>query len=186
MKLVIIFGPQAVGKMTVGHALEQITDLKLFHNHMTIEFVAPFFDYGSITGRKLVDIFREKIFEEVAKSDLAGLIFTCVWNFDSASDREYIERLCSIFTSRNGSVYFVELEADLKTRVGRNSHPHRLYHKPSKRDLARSLRELQEATKHQRLNSKEGEIQNENYLRIDNTILSPEDTAIQIKRKFQL
>lgn len=39
MSLVIIFGPQAVGKMTVGHALEDITDLKLFHNHMTIELV---------------------------------------------------------------------------------------------------------------------------------------------------
>jgi hypothetical protein len=33
MKFVIIFGPQAVGKMTVGYELEKITDLKLFHYH---------------------------------------------------------------------------------------------------------------------------------------------------------
>ena len=33
MKLVIIFGPHAVGKMTVGQELAKITDLKLFHNH---------------------------------------------------------------------------------------------------------------------------------------------------------
>ena len=32
MKLVIIFGPHAVGKMTVGQELEKISDLKLFHN----------------------------------------------------------------------------------------------------------------------------------------------------------
>ncbi|MED3553043.1 hypothetical protein P4449_21750 [Cytobacillus praedii] len=37
MKFVLIFGPQAVGKMTVGQELEKITELKLFHNHMTIE-----------------------------------------------------------------------------------------------------------------------------------------------------
>lgn len=37
MKFVLIFGPQAVGKMTVGHEIEKITDLKLFHNHMTID-----------------------------------------------------------------------------------------------------------------------------------------------------
>lgn len=37
MKLVIITGPQAVGKMTVGQELEKLTDLKLFHNHMTID-----------------------------------------------------------------------------------------------------------------------------------------------------
>ncbi len=34
MKFVHIFGPQAVGKMTVGQELVKITDLKLFHNHM--------------------------------------------------------------------------------------------------------------------------------------------------------
>jgi ATP-dependent protease Clp ATPase subunit len=31
MKFVLIFGPQAVGKMTVGQELEKITELKLFH-----------------------------------------------------------------------------------------------------------------------------------------------------------
>lgn len=37
MKCVHLCGPQAVGKMTVGEELTQITELKLFHNHMTIE-----------------------------------------------------------------------------------------------------------------------------------------------------
>lgn len=35
MKLVFLFGNCAVGKMTVGQALCDITRLKLFHNHMT-------------------------------------------------------------------------------------------------------------------------------------------------------
>lgn len=42
MKFVLIFGPQAVGKMTVGQELAKITGLKLFHNHMTIDLVNPF------------------------------------------------------------------------------------------------------------------------------------------------
>lgn len=42
MKLVLIFGPQAVGKMTVGQELAKITGLKLFHNHMTIDLVSNF------------------------------------------------------------------------------------------------------------------------------------------------
>ena len=41
MKLVLIFGPQAVGKMTVGQELAKKTGLKLFHNHMTIELLSP-------------------------------------------------------------------------------------------------------------------------------------------------
>lgn len=53
MKLVILFGPQAVGKMTVGQCLEAKTDLKLFHNHMSIDFVSPFFDYGTPAGKRI-------------------------------------------------------------------------------------------------------------------------------------
>ena len=42
MKFILLFGPQAVGKMTVGQELAKITDLKLFHNHMTIDLVSHF------------------------------------------------------------------------------------------------------------------------------------------------
>lgn len=62
MKFVLIFGPQAVGKMTVGHELEKITDLKLFHNHMTIELLAPYFGFSRDMW-KLVGKFRQYIFE---------------------------------------------------------------------------------------------------------------------------
>ncbi len=33
MKFILLFGPQAVGKMTIGQELAKITDLKLLHNH---------------------------------------------------------------------------------------------------------------------------------------------------------
>lgn len=52
MKLVIIFGPQAVGKMTVGQSLAAMTGFKLFHNHMSIDFVSQFFDYGTPAGKR--------------------------------------------------------------------------------------------------------------------------------------
>jgi len=186
MKLVIIFGPQAVGKMTVGHELEKTTDLKLFHNHMTIELVSPFFSYGSETGKRLVNLFRKEIFEEVAKSDLEGLIFTYVWAFDQKSDWDYIDNLCGIFESKGGTVYFVELEADVDERIERNKHPHRLSHKPTKRNLERSEKDLKDSMDKYRLNSKNGEIKKENYIRINNTNLSPEETAKKIKERFQL
>ncbi len=186
MKLIIIFGPQAVGKMTVGQELEKITGLKLFHNHMTIELVSPFFSYGSEAGKRLVNLFRKEIFEEVAKSDLEGLIFTYVWAFDQKSDWDYIDNLCDIFESKGGTVYFVELEANVDTRLDRNKHPHRLSHKPTKRNLERSEKDLKDSIEKHRLNSKNGEIKRENYVRIDNTNLSPEETAQKIKEKFQL
>ena len=186
MKFVLIFGPNAVGKMTVGHELEKITGLKLFHNHMTIELVSPFFDYGTETGKRLVRLFRKEIFEEVAKSDLKGMIFTYIWAFDEKEDWDYVDEVCDIFESKGGTVYFAELEADTEERIERNKSPHRLEHKPTKRNMERSEKDLKESMEKYRLNSESGEIKRENYIRIDNTNLSPEDVAKIIKEKFDL
>ena len=186
MKFIVIFGPQAVGKMTVGQELEKTTELKLFHNHMTIELVSPFFSYGTESGKRLVKLFRNEIFEEVSKSDLDGLIFTFVWAFDQKADWDYIDEVCNIFESKGGDIYFVELEAELEERLDRNKSPHRLEHKPTKRNIERSERDLRGSMEKYRLNSKNGEIKKENYIRINNTNLSPEAVAKILKEKFQL
>lgn len=184
MKFILIFGPQAVGKMTVGLELEKMTDLKLFHNHMTIELVNPFFRYGTETGNRLVRLFRREIFEEVSKSDLYGLIFTYVWAFDSQADWNYVEEVCHIFESKGGEVYFVELEAVLEARLDRNKSPLRLEHKPTKRNIEWSERNLMGSTENHRLNSMEGEITRRNYIKINNTNLSANEAAAMIKEKF--
>lgn len=186
MKLIIIFGPQAVGKMTVGRELEKITDLKLFHNHATIELVSPFFSYATDTGKKLVKTIREELFKAVATSDLAGLIFTYVWYFDVPSDRTYLEELTNIFKEKGADVIFVELEADLEKRIERNKTEYRLEQKPTKRDVEWSETELKNSHEHHRLNSLAGEIEEEHYLRIDNTNLSAQEVAERIKTRFKL
>lgn len=186
MKLILIFGPQAVGKMTVGQELAEITGLKLFHNHMTIEMVTPIFDYGTKEGQRLVSLFRREIFEAVAKSDLEGLIFTYVWAFNHPSDWDYVKEVCEIFESKGGISYFVELEADLTERLERNKSPHRLEHKPTKRNIEWSENNLKKAMEKYRLNSIEGEITKEKYIRINNTNMSAEEVAKVIKEKFQL
>jgi hypothetical protein len=186
MKFILIFGPQAVGKMTVGHELEKMTDLKLFHNHMTIELVSPFFGYGrsSQVGMKLVDLFRKKIFEEFAKSDNFGLIFTYVWAFDDQRDWEYVKNVRKIFKAAGAEIFFVELESDEATRIKRNKTSHRLKHKPSKRNVERSEKNLRECAEKHRLNLIDGEIKEKNYVKINNTKLSPGKVAKLIKDKF--
>ncbi|KZE45329.1 AAA family ATPase [Rossellomorea marisflavi] len=186
MKLVIIIGPQAVGKMTVGQELAKITDLKLFHNHMTIDLVGNFFDYGSAEGKRLVKLFRHELFDAISKSDLKGLIFTFVWAFDMKEDWDYIESISMMFQSRGGSVYFVELEADVKERLKRNTSENRLNHKPSKRDVDWSERDLLDSMTAYRLNSFQGELNGDHYVRIDNSIMSAAETAEMIKHRFDL
>ena len=186
MKLIVILGPQAVGKMTVGQELEKITNLKLFHNHMSIELVLNFFNHGTAPFKKLSDLIREEIFKEVCSSDLEGLIFTYVWYFDDKHDWDYIENLTKIFKDKGSEIYYVELEADIEERIKRNKTEHRLNHKPSKRGEGGSDDKLRKSILEHRPNSLDGEIKKKNYLRINNTNLSPNIVAQKIKDTFDL
>ena len=94
MKLIFLFGNAAVGKMTVGQELMKLTGLRLFHNHMTIEPVIEIFGtYNSVAIQRLRDV----IFEEFAKSDCYGMIFTFMSDFDQQADRNYVELIKDIF-----------------------------------------------------------------------------------------
>jgi hypothetical protein len=66
MTLVVLFGPPAVGKMTVGLELERLTGLRLFHNHMTVDLVLRFFPFGTPPFQRLVSELRTRLCEEVA------------------------------------------------------------------------------------------------------------------------
>ena len=186
MKFVLIFGPGAVGKMTVGQELEKITDLKLFHNHMTIDLVSNFFSYSTTEGKRLVGLFRQEIFEAVAKSNLDGMIFTYMWAFDSKDDWDYVNSICALFESHGGEVCFVELEAEFAERHKRNSSPNRLAHKPTKRNLELSEKWFLGAEEKWRLNSLPGEITRDKYIRINTTAPEPQEVAKLIKDTFRL
>ncbi len=184
MKFVVIFGPPAVGKMSVGQELARLTGLKLFHNHMTIELLLNFFEFDHPRFRTLLSDFRRRVFEEVAASELPGLIFTFVWALDLESDKKFIDSSCTIFRENGADVYFVELEAELSERLKRNEAPSRLTEKPSKRDVKTSRELLLEHDEKYRFNSSGDFFYPDNYLKIDNTHLSAHDAAKKIVATF--
>ena len=81
---------------------------------------------------------------------------------------------------------FAELVAARDVRLQRNVSENRLKNKPSKRDTAASNRRLITDDAQHRMESYDGEVPFENYIRIDNTDLSPEDAARRIKAHFNL
>ena len=184
MKFILITGPQAVGKMTVGQELTKITDFKLLHNHMTIEVVTKIFDYSKEAYIKLNESFRTQIFEEFAKSEQEGIIFTTTWNFDDKEEWNRIYGYIDIFKKYNAEIYIVELEADLEERLRRNKTENRLANKASKRDFEWSEKDLLKSVEKYRLNSRQNEIKEYNYIRINNTNISAKDTAQKIKERF--
>jgi hypothetical protein len=180
VKFVVIFGPPAVGKMTVGYELAKRTGLKLFHNHMSIDLALNFFGFGELPFNRLVSEFRKRIFEEVAASDLPGLIFTFVWSLQLESDRKYVDDACAIFREKGGDIYFVELATDLPERLRRNETEFRLARKPSKRNLETSRQHLLDIEKEHKMNSAGDFFYQDNYVKIDNTNLSAAEAAQKI------
>ena len=185
MKFILIFGPPAVGKMTVGHEIEKITGYKLLHDHMTSDLISSLFEIDSSIYFRLNNIFRYEIFKEAAKSNLKGLIFTHPWAIDEKYDTEFINNSVNIFEKENIDVFYVELEATVDERLKRNKSDFRLKIKPSKRDTAYSEARLLEHDKKFRLNTHKNEFTRKNYLKINSTNMTAEETAQLIKETFK-
>lgn len=183
MKLLFLIGDAAVGKMTVGQALMKITDLRLFHNHMTIEPVLELF--GNFDGKTIQEL-RDVIFRNFAASDRTGMIFTMMMDFDMESDWAYLEHVKQIFEPYETEFYYVELIAPQEIRLQRNASENRLKNKASKRDIEVSNQRLIRDDENHRCVSYEGEIPFDNYLRVDNTEKEPDEVARLIKETFQL
>ena len=193
MHLVIVFGPPAVGKMTVGHELTKLTGYKLFHNHMTVEPVLDIFEFGSPPYGRLVSEFRRRILEEAAGSDLPGLVFTFVWGLDDEDDKRLVEEYVDLVEARDGRVSFVELFAEQGERLHRNGTEFRLDRKRSKRDLEFSRSNLLALDEEWLMNSHEGKPtlaaelwQERDYVRIDNTGLAADVVAARVVEAFAL
>src|SRR5579875_2782145 len=106
--LVVLIGPPAVGKMTVGQELEHLTGFPLFHVHQVIDLALRYFPYSTTPRspyRRLVEGYRALFFAEAA---CAGL---------------------SVITTAGWRVYVAELLAALETRLARNRTENRRRHK---------------------------------------------------------
>lgn len=183
--LIVIAGPQAVGKMTVAEKLREKIGYSLMVNHDSIEVSKKIFHSNNKAWKELNGLIRENVFKTAIHNNV-DMIFTFVIAFDMQEDVDYLNKLKDMFESSGGKFYFVELEADLETRLKRNLTPHRLEEKKSKRDVEWSKNELLECMEKYRLNSNEGEKLFDNQIKINNTNIEPDEVADIIIEKFKL
>lgn len=183
--LIIISGPQAVGKMTVAECLRDKIGYRLMTNHDSIELSDVVFERKSDAQKEFNLLIRKAAFETAVKYDV-DLIFTFVLAYGQKSDLDYVYYLKDLFESSGGKFYFVELFSDLETRLKRNVTPHRLERKPSKRDVEWSTKDILKTHEKYRLNSYLDEFICDSHIKIDNTDLSPEEVADLIVQKYGL
>ena len=183
--LIVICGPQAVGKMTVAESVRDKLKYNLMMNHDSIEVSDKIFGFATPAQKEFNAVFREKAFEIAVKHNV-DLLFTYVCAFEMQREREVLEKLANMFESSGGKFYFVELSADLQTRLMRNTTPHRMERKASKNDVEWSRANLLRDAERHRLNSAPDEFWFENHIKIDNTTLEPDEVADMIISTFKL
>ena len=183
--LIIVSGPQAVGKMTVAEKLRDKIGYRLMTNHDSIELSDVVFERKSTAQKEFNLLIRRAAFETAVKYDV-DMIFTFVMAYGEKEDLDYVNNLKELFEQSGGNFYFVELSADLETRLQRNLTPHRLEMKPTKRDAEWTKNDILKTLEKYRLNSYDDEFICDNHIKIDNTNLQPETVADIIIEKFKL
>ena len=186
-ELLVVIGPPAVGKMTVGRAICAASDFRLFHNHHTIEPLADVFGFGSPSFNALKDELRHRVIEVAAEHEVR-LVFTFVWPVDEVEDARVVREYLAPYVDRGRRVSFVELYAGLETRLVRNVQPDRVTAKPSKADLEWSDAHVRELEAGYRMNTDptdptthaDAVLRDFPHLRLDNTDLSPQQAAARI------
>lgn len=176
MKLVIIYGPPASGKLTVARELSKITKYKIFHNHLTVDLVNSIFEYGTDIYVEMVHKYRLDLIEAAAKEKIKGLIFT--FFYVKYEDDEFVRKIVRRVKKHGSEVCFVQLYCDKNELIKRVKHSSRKSY--AKIKSTKLLREV--IRKHDSFSS----VTFAKNLKIDNTKLSPKKTAEIIKKYYKL
>ncbi|MDP9310317.1 MAG: AAA family ATPase [Chloroflexota bacterium] len=164
MKLVVIYGAPATGKLTVGKHLARLTGYKLHHNHMAIDLALALFAFDDPYFLQLCQRINLATFEFAAIAGLPGLIFT--FTYGGLGDDPFIQNVIQVY-QRN--IYFVHLHCDieeLKLRVaGQDREQYRKVRDPD--ILIHALAAI----------DYDKDIEYPAHLSIDTTNLPPDDAA---------
>jgi broad-specificity NMP kinase len=175
MKLILIYGAPAAGKLTVANEIAAQTGFKVFHNHLTIDAIAPIFPFGTESFWKLVHSFRVETVAEAARAG-QNLIYTFCYAKDA--DDPHVEKIFNAVETNGGEVCFVLLKCERKELEKRVLEESR-----KKFRKVNNLEVLSEVLDKYELFSP---VNNHESLVIDNTHLSPEKTAKEIIEHYDL
>ncbi len=176
MKLILLYGPPAVGKLTIATLLKEKTHYKLLHNHLLQNPVSEVFSFDNPANTLLVREFRLRILSHATDSNI-DLIAT--FGIFSNNPFSHIEQIIKTVEEKGGTVCLVQLKADKQILLERVEMQSRKDHGKtlSKEDFQSFLE------KNNHLNEA---YEKANHLTIDTGILTPEESLEKIRSYYHL
>jgi hypothetical protein len=171
--LVYLYGPPASGKLTIAEQLVERTGFRLFHNHLTVNAVAPVFPFGTDAFSEVLHRLRLDVFATAARHGI-DLIFTNNSAWSGVSGRAdfvaFAERVESAVRENGGRTVFVQIAAPQLVLEERVSGSSRVGH--GKLVDVQRLRELLRTHDPSPLHATD--------LRVDSSKVSPTEAAARI------
>jgi hypothetical protein len=119
-QLVFLYGPPAVGKLTVAEELAKLSPFRVLHNHVTIDAVVTVLPFGSKAFWHVVGRLRRDLVNAAAREGI-DLVYTYVF---APGDESHVDVIARAYEEVGGTVTFVRLTApreELVRRVGNES-----------------------------------------------------------------
>ena len=180
MSLCVIYGPVASGKLTTAQALAELTDYKVFHNHLIQDISVDLFPYNREDLRETRAFLNLRIRKEVLSAVLAaGVDVIVTMNYGGSGGPELMRFIVSESKKYKQNIYIVRLvpsREELDRRVVSESR--KKYKKADSPEIVARLLEL-EGYGYDKFPDFE-------HLEIDNTYISPEQTAQMIVEHYSI
>ena len=106
MKLVLIYGPFASGKLTISNELQKLTGYKFLENNVVNKPALQVFPFGTPVFNRISGNLRLDILKEAAAHNV-DLITSLVYVL--GEDDDYIKKIIKVVTEEGGEVKFVRI-----------------------------------------------------------------------------
>jgi chloramphenicol 3-O-phosphotransferase len=110
MKLIILYGPPAAGKLTIATALADLIEYKVLDMHMINDLVYTFFPDG-VAYRWLTQKMKFQIIQIAAQQNMPGLILTYGYHANVPSRDRWVKSVMNTVDRYGGSTHFVYVTA---------------------------------------------------------------------------
>lgn len=118
MKLVLIYGPFASGKLTISNELQKLTGYKFLENNVVNKPALQVFPFGTPVFDRIAGNLRLNILKEAASHDV-DLITSLVYAL--GDDDAYIKEIIKTVTDEGGEVKFIRITCPEKILIERVS-----------------------------------------------------------------